>query len=57
MFSRDFQLDVAVLEILLDLILIKNVLKKGLAERFHDRNNQRYPVVSSWSKQDTESGS
>jgi len=38
MFSRDFQLEVAVLEILLDLMLIKNVLKRGLAERFHGRN-------------------
>ena len=39
MFSRDFQLELAVLEILLHLMLIKNVLKNGLAERFHDRNN------------------
>ena len=28
MFSSEFQLEVAVLEILLDLILMKNVLKK-----------------------------
>lgn len=39
MFSRDFQLELAVLEILLHLMLIKNVLKNGLAERFHGRNN------------------
>ena len=39
MFSRDIQLELAVLEILLHLILIKNVLKNGLAERFHGRSN------------------
>lgn len=38
---------VAVLEIVLDLILVKSFLKKeGLAERFHDRNNEAKSVVN-----------